>query len=379
MKKLILKMSAYKLVFMSVVLLVIFLGGCVKKDEKEIRIGVIAPLTGDAAIYGTALKKGLDLAKDKINSEGGLQGKSVSLRYEDSQADSKTAVSAFNKLVNIDKVSLIIGDMFSTTTLSIAPLAQKNKILLLSPTASSEEVPKTGDFVFSIYPYDSYEGKFIANSIFHNIHKKTAAIICVQATAMIAAKNAFIKTFKELGGEVLIEDNYPPKTNDFRSILAKVKDVNPEVIYIPGYLEEIAKILIQAKEMDVKSQFITISTAYDENLFSLAGNTAEGLILSAPFFDRTSNNPQVIKFKESYKRKYNESPNVWAAYGYDALNIISKAYSNSLTNNTPLNHELSKIRNYSGVTGKTSFLRNRMVKKQLRIVIIHNNNFIGYR
>ena len=379
MKKLILKIAEYKLVFISIAFLVIFSFGCSKKDEKEIKIGVIAPLTGDAAIYGTALKKGLDLAKDKINSEGGLQGKSVSLRYEDSQADSKTAVSAFNKLVIIDKVSLIIGDMFSTTTLSIAPLAQKNKILLLSPTASSEEVPKTGDFVFSIYPYDSYEGKFIANSIFHNTHKKTAAIICVQATAMIAAKNAFIKTFKELGGEVLIEDNYPPKTNDFRSILAKVKDVNPEVIYIPGYLEEIVKILIQAKEMDVKNQFVTISTAYDEALFSLAGDAAEGLVLSAPFFVKNSKNPRISKFKESFERKYGEAPNVWAAYGYDALNIIGRTYNNSLTNNTPLNIELSKIRNYLGVTGKTTFHKNRMVKKQLRIMIAHNNNFIGYR
>ncbi|NUO09174.1 MAG: penicillin-binding protein activator [Candidatus Brocadia sp.] len=379
MKRLNLKVSTWVTISTIVVSLIVISLGCAKNDEKSIKIGVIAPLTGDAAIYGIALKKGLDLAKDKINSEGGIQGKSISLRYEDSQADSKTAVSAFNKLVNIDKVSLLIGDMFSTTTLSIAPLAQKNKILLLSPTASSEEVPKTGEFIFSIYPYDAYEGKFIANFIFSNAHKKTAAIICVQATAMISAKNAFTKTFNKLGGKVLIEDNYPPKTDDFRSILAKVKNANPEVIYIPGYLEEIVKILKQAKELDIKSQFITISTAYDEKLFSLAGNTAEGLIFSAPFFDKTSNNPQIINFKESFERKYEETPNVWAAYGYDALNIISRAYNNSLTNNTSLNIELSKIRNYLGVTGKTTFLKNRMVKKQLRIMIAHDNNFIGYR
>ncbi|MCR4321101.1 MAG: ABC transporter substrate-binding protein [Candidatus Brocadiaceae bacterium] len=379
MKKLILKIAEYKLVLISVVFLVIFSVGCAKKDGKEIKIGVIAPLTGDAAIYGTALKKGLDLAKDTINSDGGIQGKNILLIYEDSQADPKTAVSAFNKLLYVDKVSLIIGDMFSSTTLSFAPLAQKNKILLLSPTASAEEIPKIGDFVFSIYPSDSYEGRFTAKFVSSKIHKKTAAVICVQATAMFAAKNSFIRTFSESGGKVLIEEVYPPKTNDFRSILTKIKNVNPEVVYIPGYLEEIVKILKQAKEMDVKSQFITISTAYDEALFSLAGDAAKGLILSAPFFVKSSKNPQISKFNEFFEKKYGEVPNVWAAYGYDALNIASKAYKNSLTNNTPLNVELNKIRNYSGVTGKTTFLKNRIVKKQLRIMMVNDNNFIAHR
>ena len=359
--------------------LMVFSFGCVKKEEKEIKIGVIAPLTGDAAIYGNALKTGLDLAVEEVNATGGIKDRKISLIYEDSQADPKNAISAFNKLVSINKVSVIIGDMFSSTTLAIAPLAQKNKIVLLSPTASSEEVPKTGDFIFTIYPSDSYDGTFVGKFTTATLQKKTAAVIYVQADAMVAAKNAFIKTFTDLGGKVPIEEGYPPKTNDFRSILTKIKSVKPEVIFVPGYLEEIVKILNQAKEIGIKSQFIAISTAYDENLFSLAPNTAQGLILSAPFYDQASKQPEIVSFQEKFKKKFGDIPNVWAAYGYDAMNIVTKALNNSLTNNTPLNIELSRIKNYSGVTGSTTFFENRKVEKQLRMMIVSDNKFIEYR
>jgi ABC-type branched-subunit amino acid transport system substrate-binding protein len=112
----------FALISIIIAVLLVFSFGCAKKVDKEINIGIIVPLTGDAAVYGNALKKGLDLAVDEINKTGGIKGKKVSLIYEDSQADPKTAISAFNKLVTVNKVSLIIGDMFSSTTLSIAPL-----------------------------------------------------------------------------------------------------------------------------------------------------------------------------------------------------------------------------------------------------------------
>lgn len=357
-----------------------FIVGCVKKEKAtEIKIGVIAPLTGDAAVYGSALKKGLDLAEEEINRTGGIKGKKIFLIYEDSQADPKSAISAFNKLTSLNNVSAIVGDMFSSTTLSIAPLAQKNKIVLLSPTASSEKVPKTGDFVFSIYPSDSYDGKFVGNFTSSSLQKKTAVVMFVQADAMVSVKNAFMETFRELGGKVLLDEGYAPKTDDFRSILTKIKSVKPEVIFIPGYLEETAKIVTQAKEIGIESQFITISTAYDEKLFSLATNASEGLILSAPFYEQTSKQPEIVAFQEAFKKKYGEMPNVWAAYGYDSLNIIISAINNSISSNIPLNVALGKLKNFSGVTGDTTLSNERMVEKQLRIMIVKDNTFKDYK
>lgn len=352
-----------------------------KKELGEIKIGIIAPLTGDAAIYGSPLKKGIDLAKDEINEAGGINGAKISLYYEDSQANSNTAVFAFNKLAEVDKVSSVIGDMFSQPTLAIAELAQKKGIVLLSPTASSEKVAQTGDFIFSIYPSDSYDGEFLAKFAVESLHKFTAAIIFVQADAMITAKNAFINKYNEMGGEVFEEDSYNSKDYDYRSILTKISKKRPEIIFLPGYLEDIAKILTQAKEIGVKSQFITISTAYDKRLFALAPEATENLIMSAPFYEQNSSmmKPGVVAFMESYKNKYFEDPSVWSAYGYDALKILAKAYLVSRENSTSLNTELSKTKYYSGVTGETTFLENRKVIKQLQIFIVKDNKFEEYK
>ena len=347
-------------------------------QPEMIKIGVIAPLTGDAAIYGVPLQKGLDLAKYEINLHGGFGGKKVQLIYEDSMADPKNAVSAFNKLNSVDKVPIIIGDMFSSTTLAIAPLAQKNKILLLSPTASSQEVPNTGDYIFSIYPSDNYDGNFIADFTVKSLNKKNVSIIYAQADAMIGVKNAFRDSFTKSGGMIIAEESYVSNTNDFRTILIKIKAGNPEVIFIPGYLEDNVKLLKQAKELGITSPFITISTAYDEKLFSIAGNSADNLMLSAPFYDSNSQNPKIVAFQNAYKIKYGDSPNVWAAYGYDSLNIINDAQTQSLKNSVPLAIAMSSIKDYDGVTGKTTFSDNRTVQKQLRMMIVRNSSFVNY-
>ena len=166
------------------VLVIIFIVIQPKKEPEVIKIGAILPLTGDASIYGSALKEGLDLALEEINTKGGIIGKKVVVIYEDSQADPKVAVSAINKLINIDKVKIILGEMFSSVTLAIAPIAQKSQVVLISPTVSAEAVPNVGDYIFSIYPSDAYDGKFLANFVYNEIEKKNAAIIFVQADAM---------------------------------------------------------------------------------------------------------------------------------------------------------------------------------------------------
>lgn len=369
----------YQLLILCLLLTFLFTFGCSKKKPSEIKIGAIAPLTGNAALYGTALKKGMDLALTEINSKGGIDGKKLNIIYEDNQADPKVAVSAINKLINVDKVSLILGCMFSNTTLAIAPIAQKFKVVLISPTASAEAVPNVGNYIFSIYPSDAYDGEFLADFAFRKLHVKDIAVINVQADAMIVCKDAFKDKLKKLGGEVLIEENYPPGMTDFRSILTKVKLRKPTLIFIAGYINELAKMLRQARELGIDTKFITISTAFDSKLFELAGNTAEGLLMSAPFYSSDSKLPEIVKFRESFSGKYGEIPNVWAAYGYELVKIQSYTYESSLRNRTELKDELLKLKDYSGVTGKTSFLKNGGVKKTLRVMIAQEERFIEFK
>ncbi|MGH7799557.1 MAG: ABC transporter substrate-binding protein [Thermodesulfobacteriota bacterium] len=350
--------------------------GCAKKESEVIKIGVIAPLTGDAATYGVDLKKGMDLAVEEINTYGGVKGKKIELIYEDSKADPKTAVSAMNKLISIDKVKIVLGDMFSATTLAMAPIAERSKVVLLSPTASAEAVPNAGDYIFTIFPSDVYEGKILASFIMNKYKGEDIGIIYPQADVMATIREEFKATVEKLGGKIVFEESYIRGISDFRSMLTKMKRSKAEIVFLPTYLDDMAKILRESKELGIDLQFVTISTALDERLFKLAGNAAENLIFSAPFYDPNSDLPMIREFVHSFEKKYGQVPNIWAAYGYDVVNIAALALDNSTKNHTEIKEKLLKIKDYPGVTGKTSFKENGGVEKSLNIMTVKDQKFV---
>lgn len=343
-----------------------------------IKIGTIIPLTGDNAVYGVALKRGMDLAIMEINSNGGIKGKKLDVIFEDDQADPQKGLSAFNKLMTIDKVPMVVGAMFSAVTLAIAPVAERNKILLLSPTSSAIELTKAGDYIFRIYPSDAYDGVFLADFAINKLNAKTASILSIQVTSVSAIVNVFKERFLELGGKILNEESYAEGASDFRTQLVKIKKSNPDIVFLPGYLREMAIQLTQAKELGLKKQILTISTFYDPKIFDLARDAADGVIFSTPFYDPESQDPTVRRFVDAFTKQYGEKPNIWAGYGYDSVKIAALAIERGGTKSDKIKEELYKIKDFPGVTGLTSFDKNGDVTKQLRILKAMNGKFIPY-
>ncbi len=351
--------------------------GCAKK-EKETKIGAIMPLTGDNAVYGDALKKGMDLAIEEINSEGGIEGNKLSVLFEDSQAEPQKGVSAFNKLTKVDRVSMIIGAMFSAVTLAIAPVAEREKIVLLSPTSSAVDITNAGDYIFRIYPSDAYDGLFLADFAVNNFKAKTASILYIQVASVSAIVKVFEERFEEYGGIILVKESYAEGAKDFRTQLIKIKQSNPDIIFLPGYLREMAIQLTQSKELGIKKPVLSISTFYDSKIFDLAKDAAEGVIFSTPFFDPEGKNPVVRQFVDNFSKKYGEKPNIWSGYGYDATKISALAIQKGSLQSDRIKEELYKIKDFPGVTGMTSFDKNGDVLKQLRVLKAVDKTFISY-
>ena len=367
----------------AVVLAVVFsLPACSKKSEsKEIKIGAILPLSGDNATYGTALKRGMDLAIDSINARGGINGKKLIVIFEDSQGEPSKGVTVFNKLTKVDKVPMIIGDMFSAGTLAIAPIAEKQKVVLLSPTASAVDLTNAGDYIFRIYPSDSYDGTYLADFARTRLNANTVSIIYLQVTSIAAVSQVFKEKFESLGGKILSTESYKEGDTDFKSQLLKANSVNPDIIFIPGYLREMALQLKQAKELGIRKPFLSISTFYDSKIFELSGDASEGVLFSSPAFDTSSAVPEIVKFVTLYKSRYNNQiPDILSGYGYDVVNIAAHAFTTA-TNITSENIKASlyQIKNYPGVTGKTSFDANGDVIKELRIMQVKNGKFVPYQ
>lgn len=340
-----------------------------RSTDRFVKIGAILPLTGDAAQYGKACQRGMDLAIEQLNAQDNTNGKALSIVYEDSQAVPATAVSAMNKLIAVDRVKLITGDMFSATTLAIAPIAQREGVVLISPTASAQAVPMTGDHVFSIYPSDAYDGEFLGKSM-HKLWPSFSrvAIVYAQAEAMVTCKDAFRAAIEGAGIEITTDDGIPPGTRDLSTVVTRIASGKPQVVLCALYLPEMAVLLKEAATQRLALQFLGISTCYDPKLFDLAGNAAEGLVFSAPFFDVESGDPGVKDFVSAYEFHYGEKPDVWAAYGYDVVRIAAKGIRSSEGEPGSLYSHIASISGFHGATGTTSFNPDGSVTKQMRLL-----------
>ncbi len=361
------------LVVVAALLFVFSFAGCKKTPTgvNELKIGVLLPLTGDNASYGVDCKKGMELAIEEYQKSKGAK---VSATYEDTKADPKAAVTAANKLISIDKVNVILGDMFSATTIPVAPLAQKNGILLITPTAAATEIPAAGDHVFTIYPTADYEGKFVADyAAKHGF--KTFGIITQQVDAAIAMGKAFDKEIKSKGGTVVFQETIQSGENDFRTLLAKHKNDMVDAIFVSAYREEACRAIQQSKESGIKTQFLSQSSLYDQKTLTDYGQALQDVVFSAPYFNDTSNTENIKAFRKAFSAKFGAQPNVWSAYGYDVVSIALQGYNESQKAKQPIQKVMVDLK-FNGVTGPMVFYKDRTANKTMQMFTIKDTKFV---
>ena len=184
----------------------VYFTGNVVKEKDTIKLGVTIPLTGDLASFGTGEKDAMEIAAQEINSAGGINGKKLELVIEDTKCDAKEGISAANKLINIEKVSVIVGEVCSGSVLAMAPITEQSKTILFATAASSPKITNAGDYVFRDYPSDAYQGKFAAEYSYNKLGKRKVGLLYMQIDYGIGVKDAFKNRFKELGGQVVSEE-----------------------------------------------------------------------------------------------------------------------------------------------------------------------------
>jgi len=328
---------------------------CSKKqpESKEIKIGVILPLTGDLAEPGTKAFDGIKLAIDNYNET--IPDKPIKLIAEDSRANPKDGVNAINKLISVNHVKLIIGDITSGVTLAIAPIAEKNRVVILAPGASNPKVRDAGDYIFRNWASDNFDGDVMAKYLINKLGLKNAAIIYVNNEYGTGLAKAFEKTFEENGGRISLKENYDEGVSDFRTLISKVKSINCDCIYLPGQPKENALLIRQMKELGYNSTVTANLSVETPDFYAIAKELGEGIIFSTPAFDLNSNGLIVKKFVELYESKFKKKPDATAGHGYDAANIMILAIKIADYDTNKVKDQLYKIKNFPGVTGNTTF------------------------
>lgn len=360
-------------------LMVVLNLGCAKEEGEEIKIGALLPLSGDGAKYGEEARNGIELAIQDVNSSGGVNGARIRIIYEDDEGTQKGAISGFNKLVTAQKVAVVIGPMYSSTTLAVAPIAERNRIILLSPSASSPDVTEAGDFVFRNWPSDVFEGGKMARFAYTELGVRRVALLAVNVDYGVGLAEVFKGEFTRLGAEIVAEEKYDQGASDFRTQLAKIKAVAPEAIYLPGYYTEIALILKQARELGFKLRILSCVGFDNPKGLELAGDAAEGVIFARPAYDPASVEEPVASFVSSFRNKYGIEPGTYAAHAYDALKIVAKAIAEGGSTSHGIKKALYRIKDFPGVTGSTSIDGNGDVVKPIQIMVVKGGVFAPYQ
>lgn len=340
------------------------------KQDAEINIGVILPLTGDAAVYGQAMKNGVMLAYDESDIK-----EKINLTFEDDLGDNNKALSAAYSLIN-KKADVIIGGAQSKTADVLIPLLTKEKIPLVSPGASSVEFDNISHYFFRLWASDSYDGEIMADFISKPNKTNKIAVFYTNSKYGVGINQVFENAVAKKNGVIVFSESFAEGAKDFKTQLVKIKNSGATALFLPGYFEEVSIIIKQIRELGIKIDIYGTSSFHDEKLLSSLGNSIDGVYFSYPDFDINGSKEVTKQFVDKYYKKYNVEADVFAANAYDCFKVIEYAVKNGAKTSSEIRSKISEIKNFIGAGGNFSFDEFGSVQKEFSVYQIIDGKYI---
>ena len=366
------KLKRYASVFLASSLVVGVLAGCGSKDEKssgsskgssdEIKIGLNLELSGAVASYGSGISKGAKLAIDEINKAGGIDGKKIVPVEIDNKSDAAEATSAAIKLATQEKVVAQVGSATSGNTVAAVQIANKYKMPVIGPSATSETVTvsekgELNEFAFRTCFIDPFQGQIAANFALDTLKAKNVAIFADSASdyAKGLAKS-FKETVESNGGKVVAEESYVAKDTDFKSTLTRLKSKKPDFIYIPGYYEEVGLIIKQARAAGIDVPLMGGDGWDSPKMVELAGKDALNKTYFTNHYSAEDPDEKIQKFVAAFKAaNSDQAPDAFNALGYDTVYWLKDAIERAgSTDGEKIKDALADTKDLSLVTGNFS-------------------------
>src|SRR5437773_4177636 len=344
----------------------------------KVKVGVFMSMTGDTANFGISSTNGIKMAADEANAAGGINGKQIELDVQDDRSDPSEAATIVTKFVTQDGVNAILGEVASSRSIAAAPIAQNAKIPMLTPSSKNPEVTRKGDYIFRSCFIDPVQGAAIAQFAARTLNAKRAGIMVDRKNDYSTGLEKFIsQTFTKLGGQMVVTQSYQAGDQDFNAQLTSIKGANPEVIFVPGYYGDVALIAKQARDKGITVPFVGGDGWDAKQLYDIGGKAVVGSFFSN-HYSPYDTDPQVQKFVNDYKARYNSIPDALAATAYDAARIMFDAIkrANSLDGKA-IRDALAATKDFPGVTGRVTFNENRdAVKPIVMIKITEGGKFV---
>jgi branched-chain amino acid transport system substrate-binding protein len=329
----------------------------------EIKIAILAPLSGPVPTFGVSTRDGALLAIKEWNAKGGVLGAKITPVVEDSQCTPDPAVNAANKVIDQDKVHYIVGEVCSSASIPVSEIANAAHVLQISPTSTNPSVTVGADgkvkpYIFRACFIDPFQGQVAAKFALTTLKYKTAFVMQDQSNDYVKGlAEFFTKYFTDGGGKIVGNENYTGKDTDFSTILAKVADAKPDMVYLPDYYNVVNLVTKQAKEKGITATFMG-GDGWDSSDLDLAASDG-GYYTN--HYSAQDTRPEVQNWVKAYGAEYKDDkgqpkvPDALATLAYDATNMLLTSIQTAGADDASKVKDSMAAINFNGVSGKITF------------------------
>lgn len=340
----------------------VFAAGGKETEVSSVKLGFIGPMTGDYGNYGDLISKGVLLALEEKNATGGIAGKiPVELIVEDSEGDPQKGLAGIEKLSSSDKVSALIGPVFTGVSFAVGQRVQDEGILMVTPSGTHKDITNIGDYVFRTVASDGLQGEVSGHYFYEKLGIRKLGVLYVKNDYSQGLYEGTKESFEGRGGVVTIAETAQIGDKDFKTQLTKIKAAAPDAIYIPNYTAEMAQILEQAKQLGITVPFLSGDGFSNPEIYNLAGNYTDGVIYVGP--TQVEESASYRKFVDDYTKKWGFAPDSFATNAYDAAYILFDVFEQVYAETGSFDRKavrdaFAATKDFPGVTGTINFAEN---------------------
>jgi len=329
--------------------------------EKVIKIGLVAPLTGDVKTFGESTRNGFTIAIDEANAQGGINGDSIKIYIADDRNDPTEARNAGSKLLNQDGVKLIIGSVSSKCSIPLSEVCQSSSAVMITPTSTNPKVTVNDDntrkdYIFRACFIDPFQGMVAAKFAIDNLKAKTTAILYDVGNDYVKGLAEFFRdNFLKMGGKTIIYESYTKDDVDFSALLTKVKRANPDILYVPDYYNKVGLIAKQARQLGIKAVMMGGDGWDSPDMLKIAGDAINGGYFTNHYW-LDDPRPEVQSWVNKYKSKFGSNPDALATLAYDATTLLLEAiHAAKSSKPAEVRNALQNFKGLNTVSGSISF------------------------
>ena len=360
-----------------------------QESQRELKVAVAAPFTGNAAAFGEMIKRGAELREKEINEAGGINGMKLTLLFEDDAGKGSEASLVAERISSNLQILAVVGHFNSTCSLAGKPIYRRAGIVALSPGSTAVTVCEGSDWTFRNLYRDDFQGQFIARYIDEILTDlQSVAVFFDNDDYGRGLRNAFVAEAKKLELNLVADEAYERDNTDFKAQLTSIKAKNPDAIFISGLYAEAGLIVKQAREAGITAQFFGADGVDSPDFLVIAGTSAEGTFLTTPFtFGAAGEDAQ--QMAANFEALHGVAPDTWAALTYDAVGMIADALAKTYNSEAAIAENRKAIRDhlasldtpeegYKGVTGLTYFdVNGDTVNKPAYVKVVKDGQFVA--